>query len=86
MAACTWPAQIDTSTEFLGQKLRLPVMLAPIGSLQAFTPTGGVAAAQAAAEFGVMHVVSTATQPTLEEIAATLTKDREETVNQVLGR
>jgi glycolate oxidase len=62
-------SHIDTSTEFLGQKLRLPVMLAPIGSLQAFTPTGGVAAAQAAAEFGVMHVVSTATQPTLEEIA-----------------
>jgi len=63
-------SKIDTSTEFLGHKLRLPVMLAPIGSLQAFTPTGGAAAAQAAAEFGVMHVVSTATQPTLEEIAA----------------
>jgi glycolate oxidase len=62
-------SKIDTSTEFLGHKLRLPVMLAPIGSLQTFTPTGGVAAAEAAAEFGVMQVVSTATLPTLEEIA-----------------
>ena len=33
-------SKIDTSTEFLGQKLRMPVMLAPIGSLQAFTPDG----------------------------------------------
>ena len=34
-------SKIDTSTTFLGHKLRIPVMLAPIGSLQAFTPTGG---------------------------------------------
>ena len=31
-------------------------MPAPIGSLQAFTPDGGVAAAQAAAEFGTIPV------------------------------
>jgi glycolate oxidase len=63
-------SKIDTSTSFLGHRLRIPVLLAPIGSLQAFTPTGGVASAQAAAEFGVIHVVSTATEPSLEEIAA----------------
>ena len=62
-------SKIDTSTTFFGQRLRIPVMLAPIGSLQAFTPTGGTAAAQAAAQFGTIHVVSTATLPGLEEIA-----------------
>jgi isopentenyl diphosphate isomerase/L-lactate dehydrogenase-like FMN-dependent dehydrogenase len=62
--------KIDTSTTFLGQNLRIPVLLAPIGSLQAFTPTGGVAAAEAAHEFGVMPVISTATEPGPETIAA----------------
>ena len=61
--------KIDTSTTFLGHHLRIPVMNAPIGSLQAFTPTGGVAVAQAAHEFGIIPVISTATQPGLETIA-----------------
>src|SRR5262249_19372908 len=63
-------SKIDTSTTFLGQKLRIPVMLAPIGSLQTITPQGGVAVAKAAAEFGTMNFVSSVTQPSLEEIAA----------------
>ena len=63
-------SQIDTSTTFLGQKLRIPVMMAPIGSLQTITPEGGVAVAKAAAEFGTMNFVSSVTQPSLEEIAA----------------
>jgi glycolate oxidase len=63
-------SNIDTSTTFMGHKLRIPVLLAPIGSLQAFDPGGGATVAQAADEFGVIHVVSTATQPGLEEIMA----------------
>ncbi len=63
-------SKIDTSTTFLGQKLRIPVMLAPIGSLQTITPEGGVAVAKAAAQFGTMNFVSSVTQPSLEEIAA----------------
>jgi glycolate oxidase len=63
-------SNIDTSTVFLGKKLRIPVMMAPIGSLQTITPEGGVAVAKAAAEFGSMNFVSSVTQPTLEEIAA----------------
>jgi len=63
-------SKIDTSTTFLGQKLRIPVMLAPIGSLQTITPEGGVAVAKAAAEFGTLNFVSSVTQPSLEEIAA----------------
>jgi len=63
-------SKIDTSTTFLGQRLRIPVMLAPIGSLQVFAPEGGAAAAQAAAEFGTIQVVSSVTLPSLEETAA----------------
>jgi isopentenyl diphosphate isomerase/L-lactate dehydrogenase-like FMN-dependent dehydrogenase len=63
-------SKVDTSTTFLGQKLRIPVMMAPIGSLQTITPEGGVAVAKAAAEFGTMNFVSSVTQPSLEDIAA----------------
>ena len=64
-------SNLDTSTTFLGHKLRIPVLLAPIGSLQILTPEGAVAVAKAAAEFGTVNFVSSVTQPTLEEIAAT---------------
>ncbi|MBI4339348.1 MAG: alpha-hydroxy-acid oxidizing protein [Chloroflexi bacterium] len=61
--------KVDPSTTFLGHKMRIPVMLAPIGSLQRFTPEGGVAATRAAHEFGIIHTVSTVTEPGLEKIA-----------------
>jgi glycolate oxidase len=63
-------SKVDTSTEFLGHKLRMPVMMAPIGSLQSLTPEGGVAVSKAAAEFGTMNFISSVTQPSLEETAA----------------
>ena len=63
-------SSVDPSTTFLGQKLRIPAILAPIGSLQTFHPTGAVGSTKAASEFGIMHAVSSVTQPTLEETAA----------------
>ena len=63
-------SKIDTSTTFLGHKLKIPVMLAPIGSLQALTPEGGATVARAAEEFGTVNFVSSVTQPALEETAA----------------
>jgi glycolate oxidase len=63
-------SKIETSISFLGHKLRIPVMLAPIGSLQALTAAGGVAVAQAAEAFGTINFVSSVTQPSLEEIAS----------------
>ena len=63
-------SKIDTTATFLGHNLKIPVMLAPIGSLQSLTPDGGVAVAKAAAEFGTINFVSSVTQPSLEEIAA----------------
>lgn len=67
---CIDVSKIEPSTTFLGQRLRIPVMMAPIGSLQTITPEGGVAVAKAAKEFGTMNFVSSVTQPSLEEIAA----------------
>src|SRR5947208_3047052 len=63
-------SKINPSAIFMGQELRIPVVLAPIGSLQAFSPGGGADAAKAAGDFGTMHIVSTATQPALEDSAA----------------
>jgi glycolate oxidase len=63
-------SNVDSSVTLLGQKLRIPAILAPIGSLQVFDPDGAVAATRAATEFGVMHCVSTATLPSLEETMA----------------
>lgn len=63
-------SEVDPSTNFLGHNLRIPVMLAPVGSLQVLDPEGGAAVARAAGKFGTMHVVSSVTQPSLEEISA----------------
>jgi glycolate oxidase len=62
--------KVDTGAKLLGHALRLPVVLAPIGSLQDLTPEGGAAATRAAARAGVMHMVSTVTAPGLEAVAA----------------
>ena len=62
-------SSVDASTTFLGHNLRIPVMPAPVGSLQVFTPEGGAATSKACAEFGTMHVVSSVTEPGLEAIA-----------------
>jgi len=53
----------------LGQKVRIPVLLAPIGSLQAIHAGGGASSAKAAARFGTLPIISSITEPSLEEIA-----------------
>lgn len=63
-------SHVDASTSFLGHPLRIPVLLGPIGSLEVLTPEGGVAVAKAAAKFGSVPVISSNTEPTLEETAA----------------
>src|SRR5437867_2673056 len=63
-------SNVDPSVTFLGQKLRIPAILAPIGSVQVFDPAGAVASTRAATEFGIMHAVSSVTQPALELTAA----------------
>lgn len=63
-------SSIDTGTTLLGQRLRIPAILAPIGSLQVFDAEGAAAVTRAASEFGIMHAVSSVTQPALEDTAA----------------
>lgn len=88
-------SQIDPSTSLLGHRLRIPVLLAPIGSLQVFTPEGAEASARAAAEFGTVPVISSSTLPSLEETAAAAESDKifqlyvhgdMDWVREVLGR
>jgi len=62
-------AAVDTSTTLLGLKLSLPVVLAPIGSLQDLHPDGGLAPSRAAAAFGVVHMLSSVSAPGLEAVA-----------------
>src|SRR3989442_4192591 len=62
--------KIDCSAKFLGQLVRLPVMLAPIGGLESIVEGGAAAAARAAAQFGVPQMLSSVCQPGLEATAA----------------
>lgn len=60
---------IDCSWSFFGRRIRLPVALAPVGSLESFHPGGGASTAEGAGAFGVPMFASSVTQPSLEEIA-----------------
>jgi isopentenyl diphosphate isomerase/L-lactate dehydrogenase-like FMN-dependent dehydrogenase len=66
-------SKVDATTNFLGMKLRLPVMLAPVGSLESFHPGGAATAGRGATEFGVPIIVSSVTRPGLEEAAKAAT-------------
>src|SRR5262245_64784119 len=48
----------------------MPVMLAPIGSIETFAAGGGATAAQASAEFGIPQMLSSVCAPGLEAVAA----------------
>jgi len=63
-------SRIDSSSVFLNQKVRLPLMLAPIGGLESIAEGGAAAAARAAAQFGVPQMLSSVCQPGLEQTAA----------------
>jgi isopentenyl diphosphate isomerase/L-lactate dehydrogenase-like FMN-dependent dehydrogenase len=67
---CRDVSEIDTSCVFQGNKLRIPVFLAPMGSIQNFSTNGALDVDTAAEEFGTVNFISTVTQPSLEEIAA----------------
>jgi isopentenyl diphosphate isomerase/L-lactate dehydrogenase-like FMN-dependent dehydrogenase len=62
-------SKVDTSTEILGRKLRLPIVLCPVGSLESFHPEGAEPVVKAAAEFRVSHMLSSVCDPGLEGVA-----------------
>ena len=61
--------KIDASTTVFGRKLRMPVMLAPVGSLECFHPEGAAPVARGAGAFGVAHMLSSVCDPGVKEIA-----------------
>ena len=83
----------DLSTTVLGQKLSMPVLVAPTAFHRMAHPEGEVATAKAAGEAGTAMMLSTLSTSSIEEVAAAATgplwfqlyvyKDREETKNLV---
>ena len=62
-------AAVDCTRTFLGHRLRLPVLTAPIGGLETFDEAGGAAVARATGEFGVIQMLSSVCKPGLEATA-----------------
>ena len=62
-------SKVDASVTRFGRKLRLPVMLAPVGSLESFVPDAAASVVRAAHEFGISHMLSSVCQPGLEGVA-----------------
>jgi isopentenyl diphosphate isomerase/L-lactate dehydrogenase-like FMN-dependent dehydrogenase len=62
-------SSVDTSTTLFGHKMRIPVMLAPIGSLQDIIAEGAIIPTRAAASFGTLHMMSSVAHPGLEAVA-----------------
>lgn len=63
-------SKVDVTTTFLGHKLRLPVLLAPVGGLETFDPEGALAVARAAGHFGVPKMMSSVSPRTKAEVRA----------------
>src|SRR6202790_92011 len=63
-------ARVDASAELFGRKLRLPVMMAPVGALKIFDPEGSAASvARGVGRFGAAHMLSSVSEPGLEKVA-----------------
>jgi glycolate oxidase len=62
-------SRVDASVERFGRKLRLPVMIAPVGALEIFDPEGAAAMVRATGKFGIPHMLSSVSAPGLEKTA-----------------
>lgn len=61
--------QVDLSTRLLGQRIELPLMIAPMGLVGMVRPNGDISLAKAAKNAGIPYVLSTAASNTVEEVA-----------------
>ena len=64
-----WVAEPELSTTLFGQSVSFPVLTAPCGGLRLIHPHGDVGVASASASAGTIHVASSASSFSLEEIA-----------------
>src|SRR5207245_9121468 len=62
-------SNVDCSRELFGRQLRIPVLCAPVGSLQNFEPGGGGTVAAATSEFGNGMILSSVSEPGLGKTA-----------------
>jgi isopentenyl diphosphate isomerase/L-lactate dehydrogenase-like FMN-dependent dehydrogenase len=62
--------RIETSTSFLGHKLNVPIMMAPVGSLALIDPLGAVSVASACARLGTLLIYSNFADPPLASVRA----------------
>jgi len=62
-------SKVDCKRELFGRKLRIPVLCAPVGSLENFEPGGGATVAAATTEFGNGMILSSVSHPGLEKTA-----------------
>ena len=62
-------AQVDASVEQFGRRMRLPVVIAPVGALELFDPGAAASVARAAGTFGAAHMLSSVSEPGLEKTA-----------------
>jgi glycolate oxidase len=60
---------LDAGATAFGRRLRLPVVLAPVGALESFHGGAGAAVTRAARQFGVAHMLSSVCLPGLEKVA-----------------
>jgi len=63
-------SKVDASVSQFGRRLRLPVVLAPVGSLESFHAAGAESVVRAVDKFGAAHMLSSVCDPGLEQLAA----------------
>lgn len=62
--------KIDTTTSILGQRIEVPFILSPSAGNRLFHKDGEIAVARAAARLPAVHVLSTLSSVSMEEVAA----------------
>jgi glycolate oxidase len=60
---------VDAAVTAFGRTLRLPIVLAPVGSLECFHDGAAASVVRAASAFGVAHMLSSVCEPGLEKVA-----------------
>jgi glycolate oxidase len=62
-------SNVDASVTQFGRKMRLPVVFAPVGSLESFHTAGAESVVRGAHTFGAAHMLSSVCEPGLEDLA-----------------
>ncbi|HRD77815.1 MAG TPA: alpha-hydroxy acid oxidase [Hyphomicrobiaceae bacterium] len=63
-------SRIDPARALLGKKLRMPILLAPVGSLESFDAGAGVTAAKAAEQYGCGMMLSSVSTLEMEAVTS----------------